>query len=320
MRPAIALLAAGLLAMVDARAADDAIELVPIASVTFEGSFASPWMPPRESGRPVTIHGVLRLPAGDRRVPAVVLLHGCSGISASETAWARSLRDHGYATLIVASFGGRGIASVCRSFERVHAMSLLADAFAGFATLAGHPRVDAARIAVLGVSLGGRPAVWAAYDRLRTAYAADPGRFVAHVAIHSASCLIDLADDPEGPGGAPLLLVHGHDDDWVPATRCREQIERWRQRSIDAELRIYEGAAHAFDHEGLAHREVHGIANFGACRFSERGGRIVDESGREAGHDAACVRRLGHVGYDAAASARAHADVAAFLARALRGR
>jgi len=42
--------------------------------------------------------------AGDGPFPAVVLLHGCHGVSASTRAWARWFRERGYVALIVDSW------------------------------------------------------------------------------------------------------------------------------------------------------------------------------------------------------------------------
>ena len=67
----------------------DRIEIVHFQSLTFPGSlFIPPFMPAPQEGKPATIFGVLRLPEGTDRVPAVVITHGCSGITGAETYWA----------------------------------------------------------------------------------------------------------------------------------------------------------------------------------------------------------------------------------------
>lgn len=94
--------------------AQDATELVSIASLSYPGDLYTPFMPPPGQGTPATALGILRLPPGEGRVPAVVLTHGCSGLTDAEHYWARTLRDAGFATLQVNSFAGRGLASLCR--------------------------------------------------------------------------------------------------------------------------------------------------------------------------------------------------------------
>src|SRR5439155_1333115 len=52
-------------------------------------------------------------PAGEGPFPAVVLLHGCHGVSASTRDWAGWFRERGYVALIVDSWAARGIGRGC---------------------------------------------------------------------------------------------------------------------------------------------------------------------------------------------------------------
>jgi hypothetical protein len=58
-------------------------------------------------GPPITITGTLRFPAGAGPFPAVVLAHGCSGITNVVQGWQSKLREYGYATFVVDSFAKR---------------------------------------------------------------------------------------------------------------------------------------------------------------------------------------------------------------------
>ncbi len=102
----------------------------------------------------LTLSGTLAFPGDAAPVPAVVLMHGCSGIGASVRGWERELRGWGYATFVVDSFRGRGLREVCvggwlASEDRT------GDAYAALVVLAAHPRIDATRIALMGFSHGG---------------------------------------------------------------------------------------------------------------------------------------------------------------------
>src|SRR5437763_5533545 len=60
-------------------------------------------------GKPVIIGGELRLPRGTaEKFPAVVLIHGSGGVSASTDRWAQELNSIGVAAFILDSFTGRG--------------------------------------------------------------------------------------------------------------------------------------------------------------------------------------------------------------------
>ena len=57
--------------------------------------------------------GSIILPEGSPPFPAVVILHGCNGVSQNTRVWARRLASWGYTALIVDSFRPRGIDNVC---------------------------------------------------------------------------------------------------------------------------------------------------------------------------------------------------------------
>ena len=60
--------------------------------------------------RPVALHGYLDLPPGSARpLPAAILVHGSDGLSARQHQQARALNARGIATLVLDSFGPRGV-------------------------------------------------------------------------------------------------------------------------------------------------------------------------------------------------------------------
>ena len=107
----------------------------------------------------------LAKPEGEGRFPAVALMHGCSGTernTSHRTIWrglnshAALLNDYGYVTLIVDSFGPRGIDDGCQAGGKYHPVQI-GDAHAAFDYLASLPFVDAERIGFIGLSRGGGP-------------------------------------------------------------------------------------------------------------------------------------------------------------------
>ena len=62
--------------------------------------------------RDLTLTGMLSLPVSGKPASAVVLMHGCSGVSATHRAWATTLHGWGYAALVLDSFAARGVRSV----------------------------------------------------------------------------------------------------------------------------------------------------------------------------------------------------------------
>jgi dienelactone hydrolase len=293
----------------------DQIEIVNFQSLTFPGSlFTPPFMPPPQEGTPATIFGILRLPEGSGRVPAVVVTHGCSGLTGAETYWGRSLIQLGVATFVVNSFAGRSIPRVCTGPHTISMASVLTDVYRARDLLAAHPRIDLTRIAVMGFSLGGRTALWASHPRFQQRYGPGPSRFAAHLAFYPTSCHIRLADE-DSVSDAPIRIFHGAADDATIIGRCREYVARLRDAGKDVALFEYAGAKHWFDNADLASRQtMSGVVNFSNCTFLERDDKIVDvATGELAGMGAPCVVSEGSFGYNPEAHRQAAADVQNFL-------
>jgi dienelactone hydrolase len=298
--------------------AQDPIEIVQFQSLTFPGNLFMSFMPPLEEGKPATVFGILRMPAGAERVPAVILAHGCGGITGAETYWARNLRESGVATFLVNSFTGRDIAQICSGPPSISLASVLTDAYRALVLVAANPRIDASRIALMGFSFGGRTTLWANHLRFQERYGHATPPFAAYLAFYPASCYIRLADE-ERIGQAPIRIFHGTADDWTPIDPCREYVRRLRRGGTDAALFEYPGARHGFDN-ALSPQLVAlaGVANSSRCTFVEREGKIVDETGRLAGFDAPCVIRGASIGYSPNAHRQAIADVHDFLRKVFR--
>jgi dipeptidyl aminopeptidase/acylaminoacyl peptidase len=109
----------------------------------------------------VTVPATLSFPDDKNdRYPAVVVIHTIAGyIEDNEGQYAAELRKAGFATLTFDSFAARGSTGVAlaRSGPGLWP-SGVADAFAALRLLAGHPRIDADRIAIAGFSYGGEVA------------------------------------------------------------------------------------------------------------------------------------------------------------------
>ncbi|SMF43613.1 Dienelactone hydrolase [Tistlia consotensis] len=195
-----------------------------------------------------TLTAEFDLPAGEGPFPAVVLLHGCAGLSDTVEAGLRAhaafLEAHGFATLIVDSFGPRGLGDgrVCSDLNALAQARWyrVADAFAARAWLAARPEIDGRAIFLIGQSNGGSVAVLAAKPRaLRDHPGAEP---FAGVVAYYPWCGV-IGNDLDF--ASPLLLLLGGADDWVPSSACAEKAARADDDRLSAI--VYQGAHHSFD-------------------------------------------------------------------------
>lgn len=227
------------------------------------------------------VPGMLYAPEGSGPFPAVVLLHGCSGVGAYVHGWAAWFAEQGYIALVVDSMAPRKVASVCASpADHPTTEDQTLDGYGGLAYLGSLPTVAPGRIGVMGWSHGGS-ATLNAVDR-RFVAAHPGGGFRAAVSFYPA-CRLFPADGIT----APMLMLLGSDDDWNPPGGCEAQAPRLQASGAPLEWHVYEGATHAFDVPGRD--------------------RIVH-----------VVNQAYHVRYDPAAAADAHARVLAFFGDRLR--
>jgi dienelactone hydrolase len=171
------------------------------------------------------------------RLPAVVVLHGCDGFHFNLPRWAARLRSWGYVALAIDSLTPRHIRNGCS--EHAGGVEEPVDALAALRYLAAQRFVDPARIAVLGFSRGGG----AALDDVEEVGPAQffPLSFRAAIAYYP-----DCAGMSDG-FKAPVLILAGEMDDWLPSQACRDMARELGGKGASVSLVIYPGATHAFN-------------------------------------------------------------------------
>lgn len=215
-------------------------------------------------GPGIDLEGRLFRPAGDGPFPAIVMLHGCSGLWARSGApaagiafWAGHFRDRGYVALLVDSFGPRGETEICTQRQRKvsEAADRPRDAHAALRWLASRKDVDANRIHLMGWSNGGSATLHALRADAPGQVAGGP-RFRSAVAFYPGCAVLAKTDYRPS---APLLIQAGGADDWTPAGHCEALVAKAPAGAV--EIDVYPDALHSFDRPGLGVRERPEVRN-----------------------------------------------------------
>jgi len=239
-------------------------------------------------GLPQTVHfpgpngldlvGYLFLPhkfAG--RIPAMVLMHGRAGpyssaadgvydattLSKRHVFWGRFWADHGYAALLVDSFGPRGFASgfpIHSYDERPEAVNEVTvrpfDAYAALAYLRTRPDIDGRRIALQGWSNGGSATLASMSDvTLKSVGLEAKNGFLGGIAIYT-ECGLHGAFDDRFVTYAPVRVFSGDNDEEVSAAHCKRLVDAAHALGADTAIMIYPGATHDFDDPGKKRQSV----------------------------------------------------------------
>jgi len=224
------------------------------------------------------IRGMFHAPEGAAGpVPGVLLCHGFAGTKC-EPHWifvktSRRLAEAGIASL---RFDFRGSGESDGEFGEMTVLTELSDAGAALSYLAARDEVDAERLGVLGLSMGGfvtasllagdkRPvsaALWSAvcdFAGLLPAIIAESRPEVATEAGHldfggylinpgfvQAVAGCDPIAGVKGFGG-PLLIVHGDADQTVPLGHAHAYHDAAKGREAPTKLHVVAGGTHTFD-------------------------------------------------------------------------
>jgi dienelactone hydrolase len=261
-----------------------------------------------------TVTGELSIPEVGGRVPAVIVLHSCSGMTPNLAGWADVVNRMGFAALLLDSFTARGVTEICTGRTPVSISSRLIDAYRALALLSVHPRIDPRRIATLGFSHGGWVTLWASQAQIERRFLRANVEFAAHAAFYPAACNVRLLNETAMAPG-PVRIFHGTADDWTPIAACRDWAARRRAAGRDVSLVAYERAMHAFDVPYFSPpQRWNGIFNAGTCVITQQpDGTFVTDDGRPLTAASPCVTRGATLGYDPRAHRQAIADVKTFF-------
>lgn len=216
-------------------------------------------------GKPTLLDGYLFRPEGNGPFPAIVALHGCSGLflksgrlNARFADWGRRLASLGYVVLFPDSFNPRGISEACTRKDR-----------SGFSPHKERPRdangallwlqtqsfVQRDRIGLMGWSNGGITLL----ATIDSSFKKESGEdFRVAVAFYPGCA--SFSKSPNWRPRVPLTILIGESDDWTPAASCKVLVTHAQEAGSDAEIVTFPNAYHDFDHPNLPLKTRTGLA------------------------------------------------------------
>lgn len=199
---------------------------------------------------PLLVAGRLLTPPAPpgARLPAVVIVHGSSGVDSRGRAYAAALGEAGIASFELDLWSARGLKG---NLDRPASVAeTLPDAFGALRALARRDAIDPARIGLMGFSWGGVVSMLAATRPHAERWRGETAGFAAFAPLYPVCWMYNRRPGYEFRDltGAPILLQCGADDAYDRPETPAELVAGLPEaagRSI--ELVVYPGATHAWD-------------------------------------------------------------------------
>jgi dienelactone hydrolase len=271
--------------------------IVSCALITTHTAWASEPIAVTYPGRQgVMLKGFVYEPKGPGPFPAVIALHGCSGLtdkdglpSERHADWGNRLAAEGFLVLFPDSYASRDLGPQCRVSDRDVSPNKdrTLDVNASVAYLDTLTDVKPGAINLLGWSNGGSTVLYS----VEPAHKPTTGqRDLAKAIAFYPGCRVPF-DGGKWSSRLPLLILIGEADDWTAAAPCKEMVAAAKAAGEPVDIVTYPGAYHDFDHPNLPLHTQNNLA------FTASGTGVA------------------HTGTDPAARADAINRVEAFLAR-----
>jgi len=203
------------------------------------------------NGKTILIGARLQVPLNvTAKMPAVIMLHGTSGVRYSGVYYAAALNRAGMATLEIDQWGGRGLPGGASSRPKGFGDNL-PDIAGAYRLLVARSEIDAERIGLMGSSMGGIETLLMMTRRNSDAILGHNVHLKAGAALYPACWLynhvpgadfVDLVD-------APVRILVGSEDDYDGGPdACKALVRDLAPRdAAHVSVRVFPAATHIFD-------------------------------------------------------------------------
>ncbi|MEX3853149.1 dienelactone hydrolase family protein [Paraburkholderia sp. BR10923] len=203
------------------------------------------------NGQTIMIAARLQIPLDvSGKLPAVILMHGTSGLSYRGVYYAAALNRAGIATLEIDQWGGRNLPGGSSSRPK-NLSDNLPDIAGAYRLLAERPNIDASRIGILGSSMGAIESLLMMTHRHSDALLGDQVHLKAAVAFYPVCWLFNHVPGAEFGNlvDAPVRIFVGTADDYDGGdAACQDLLHSLPPKdAMHLSIRSFPGATHEFD-------------------------------------------------------------------------
>jgi dienelactone hydrolase len=170
--------------------------------------------------------------------PTVVVMHGCGGVDQHHIDWAKQLQAWGFNAVVLDSFKPRGVSNACTKAMIVTPLQRAIDVHLVAKWARDQPWSEK-KVGAIGFSHGG----WAV---LHAATKQDPEREIGASYLTSAVAFYPYCGTSFNffSRAIPLQMHIGKEDNWTPATICKDLARNWNMSNDYFE---HVNAHHGFD-------------------------------------------------------------------------
>jgi dienelactone hydrolase len=229
------------------------------------------------------VFGKLTLPKNynsDEKYPLIIGVAGSLNWGPHHLEYLKMYHEMGFATFQLQSFDSRDVQSTVGSQVEVTTAMVILDSYRALEALSAHPNVDTNRAGITGWSLGGGVSLYSAWLPLIDAINNREFMFAAHLPVYPGCMAYPYPNENMQFSTAPIHILIGELDNWVPAAACTELIDKIHASGLphNIDITIYENAHHSFDKVSEVTVNEKGYT-LGDCRFpmNEEGTLLLSE-------------------------------------------
>ena len=217
------------------------------------------------------VFGKLKLPKNfdkNLKYPLIIGVAGSLNWGPHHLKYLEMYHSLGFATFQLQSFDSRDVQSTVGSQVEVTSAMMILDSYLALETLSKHPNIDINRAGITGWSLGGTVSLYSAWMPLINSINNGEFRFAAHLPIYPGCLAYPYPDESMIFSQAPVHILIGELDDWVPAYACTNLLDKLNESGLphNIDITIYEDAHHSYDREMELTTIEHGYT-LGDCFF-----------------------------------------------------